>query len=105
MATTEVYEHLEVRPESTRHQLFLKHRNMTAGDLAGWIRANSATPEDAAENFDLSLAQVREALAYYAAHREMIDAEFAAETDEARTRGLLANQPPTHRAFDAGESR
>ena len=58
------YRYLVERPESGRQQLYLKGRNMTAGQLIYTMRANDLNAEAAAEDLALPLEQVREALVY-----------------------------------------
>jgi len=49
---------------------------MTVGQLVVTMRANQLSPEDAAADLDLPLAQIEEALAYYAIHRDLVDGEL-----------------------------
>ena len=74
------YGYLVSRPDSGREQPYLKGRNMTVGQLVYKMRANDMTPEEAAEDMDLPLMQVTEAVAYYETHTELIEAE--AEEDK-----------------------
>lgn len=73
------YEYLVTRPESDRKQVYLKGRKMTVGQLIYTMRANDLTEEQAAEEFDLPVAQVREAQAYYEMHREAVEADTEEE--------------------------
>ncbi len=45
---------------------------MTVGQLVYKMRANHQTAEQAAEDMDLPLEQVKEALAYYQVHHELV---------------------------------
>ena len=73
------YRYLVARPETGRSQLYLKGRSMTVGQLVYKMRANDLDAETAAEDMDLPLDQVHEALAYYETHRELIEVETAEE--------------------------
>jgi predicted DNA-binding antitoxin AbrB/MazE fold protein len=73
------YRHLVARADSWRHQLYVKGRNLTVGQLVSSMRADHLLSEQAAERYDLPLEAIQEALAYYQAHCEEIDAEVAAE--------------------------
>lgn len=76
LGTTDLYRFLIARPHPYRKQLSLKGRNMTVGQLLASMRAEDMTAAEAAEQFSLPLEQVEEALVYYAANEELIDAEF-----------------------------
>lgn len=69
------YQYLITRPEKGRRQPYLKGRNMTVGQLVYKMRANQFSIEQAAEDMDLPVEQVKEALAYYQIHRELIKSE------------------------------
>lgn len=58
------YAYLVARPHSWRKQLYLQGRNMTVGQLVATMRANKLSPEEAADDLSLPIAQVQEALAY-----------------------------------------
>lgn len=73
------YQYLVDRPETGRQQLYLTGRNMTAGQLVYKMRANDLSAEEAAQDMDLPLAQVKEAMVYYETHRDLIESEFAEE--------------------------
>ncbi|MBI4280436.1 MAG: hypothetical protein HY660_18440 [Armatimonadetes bacterium] len=85
-AQDRVYEFLVRRPHPWRKQLYLKGRNMTVGQLVAVMNANRWTPETVAEEYDLPVPQVREALVYYSAHRDLVDAELREEAQMLRTR-------------------
>jgi uncharacterized protein (DUF433 family) len=80
----DLYDHLVAAPHPWRRQLSLKGRTMTVGQLVATMRADDLTPETAAEDLDLPLAQIREALAYYETHRDLVDSEL--QEDERRLR-------------------
>jgi len=73
------YRYLVTRPEKGRSQPYLKGRTMTVGQLVYKMRANQLAAEQAAADMDLPVEQVMEALAYYQAHRDLIESEMAEE--------------------------
>jgi len=75
----EGYQYLVARDHSRRCQLYVKGRNLTVGQLVYSMRADHLLPEHAAERYNLPLEAIQEALGYYHAHREGIDAEAEAE--------------------------
>ncbi len=84
----EHYQYLVSRPETGREQLYLKGRNMTAGQLVYKMRANQMTEEQAAQDMDLPLDQVREAVAYYQIHRQLIESEINEEKQDLLSQGI-----------------
>ena len=84
--TFENYKYLVARPHPWRQQLYLKGRNMTVGQLAATMQANALSSEEAAEDLDLPLAQVREALAYYDLNRDLIELEMREEASRVAAR-------------------
>ncbi len=73
------YEHLVVRPESNYRQAYLRGRNMRVGQLIYKMRANQLSAEEAAEDMELPVEQVREAQLYYQINRELIEQETEEE--------------------------
>lgn len=74
------YRYLVKRPEKGHVQPYLRGRNMTVGQLIYAMRANNLTSDQAAQDFDLLVEQVREAQAYYQNHTELIASEIARDT-------------------------
>jgi len=70
-----------------RQQLCVKGRNQTVGQLVAILHAEGWTPEAAAENFELPVAAIYEALDYYHQHRELIEAEAAEERRRLEEKG------------------
>ncbi len=87
------YEHLVARPHPWRKQLYLQGRNMTVGQLVATMRANKLSIEEAAEDFSLPIAQVEEALAYYEAHSDLVNAELHEEKRYLRAQGYAVEPP------------
>lgn len=87
------YTHLVARAHPWRRQLSLRGCAMTVGQLVATMRANNMSPEDAASNLDLPLPQIEEALAYYAANHELIDAELREEKRRLQAKGYVVEPP------------
>ena len=88
------YQYLVARPETGRRQLHLVGRTMTVGQLVYTMRANGLEAEAAAKDLELPLEQVREALAYYETHRELIESEGEEDRRYLQERGV-ALEPQT----------
>jgi len=88
------YEHLEARPHPWRRQIYLRGRNMTVGQLVATMNANKLSPEEAAEDMDLPLAQVQEALAYHETNRDLVNTELREERHYLQDKGYLIEPPP-----------
>jgi len=82
------YQYLVTRPEKERNQLYLKGRNMTVGQLVYKMRANQLSVEQAAEDMDLPVRQVMEAIAYYQIHRDLIESEMEEEKQYLLSEGV-----------------
>jgi uncharacterized protein (DUF433 family) len=84
----EHYQYLVMRPEKERKQPYLKGRNMTVSQLVYSMRADQLSAEEAAEDMDLPVEQVMEALAYYHTHRELIESEVEEEKQYLLSQGV-----------------
>lgn len=84
------YRYLVARPHPWRRQLYLKGRNMTVGQVVATMQANALSPEEAAEDMDLPVAQVREALIYYDLHHDLVDLELREEANRVIERKSVA---------------
>jgi uncharacterized protein (DUF433 family) len=86
MSAPTIYRWLEPKPyKKFTNQLGIRGRNMLVWHLVADIVMRERTPEYVAENFHLPVEAVQEALEYYYANREWIDAEV---DEEARELGL-----------------
>lgn len=81
------YKYLVARPHPWRKQLYIKGRNMTVGQLIYSIRTNNLSEEDAANDFDLPLPAIKEALQYYALNKELIELEALEEKRSLQEKG------------------
>lgn len=67
---------------------------MTVGQLISTMEANDLTVEEAAEDLELPLEQVREAQAYYYTHQTLVDLEAREETTRLANKGYLSSGEP-----------
>jgi uncharacterized protein (DUF433 family) len=73
------WQYLVARAHPWRRQLYLKGRDMTVRQLVGTVKANKLTPEEAAEDLELPVEAVREALRYAEENEELLELEAAYE--------------------------
>jgi uncharacterized protein (DUF433 family) len=86
MSTTTIYQWLEPKPDKQcSRQWGIKGRNMLVWHLASEVVVNERQPEEVAADYRLPVEAIQEALAYYAANKEWIDAEVE---EEGRLLGL-----------------
>lgn len=91
------YQYLEARPGSNYRQLFLKGRRIRAEVVYHAIHGpDPYTPEEFAENYQVPLEAVFEALDYVARNQSVIQADHDREEASLRARGLLDGPPPTN---------
>lgn len=67
------------RTASGRPAAVLRGTNLHVRSIATAARDWQLSPEEIAEQYELQVGQVREALAFYDAHRSEIDVEIAAD--------------------------
>jgi uncharacterized protein (DUF433 family) len=83
------YQHLEPRPGSNYRQWFLKGRRIRAAVVDEAIHGpDPRTPEEFAQDFQVPLEAVLEALDYVARNRALIERERDREAADIRARGL-----------------
>jgi uncharacterized protein (DUF433 family) len=75
----EPWKYLVRRQHPWRKQLYVKGRNMTARQLVGAMKANEFDEATAADDYDLPIEAIREALAYVEQNKELLEAETEAE--------------------------
>jgi uncharacterized protein (DUF433 family) len=102
------WKYLEPRPGSSYRQLFVKGRRIRARVLYGryMSETNPQTPEQIAEDFDLPVEAVREAIAYCESNSPEIEEDFRRE--EALMEATGMNDPdykyhPTPRVIPSAE--
>lgn len=82
------YNYLVERPETGYRQPYLKGRNMRVGQLIYKMRANELSAEEAAQDMDLPMAQIREAQVYYQVNRDIIEREAEEEKAQLQAAGV-----------------
>jgi uncharacterized protein (DUF433 family) len=76
MSTETTYQWLEPKPyKKFTKQLGIKGRNMIVWNLVADVVVSGVSPEEVAANYRLPIEAVQEALEYYHANQEWIDAE------------------------------
>lgn len=78
----------------------IEGRTLRVMDVAAKVRFHHYSPEQIAEAFTLTMAQVHAALAYYFAHQANIDADIDEEIEwvrQAKEQGLGQSRPPLSR--------
>jgi uncharacterized protein (DUF433 family) len=93
----ETYRYLEHRADSWRRQPYLKGRRMTVANVVYGMRAYKLTPEEAAEDFDLPLEQIQEALLYYQRHPEIVQQDQDEERRYLESMGCPIDPPAVPR--------
>ena len=94
--TTTQWQYLEKRPHLWRKQLYFKGKRLKAFDVWMDMMVNKETPEEAAENWDLSLDAVMEAIEYCQTHQELLNQEAEEERRYLEERGISLEPKVTH---------
>jgi uncharacterized protein (DUF433 family) len=93
MATQVQYQHLETCPRSHYRQLWVKGRHIRAEVLYRLtVGLEPRTPEEVAQDYDLPIEAVQEAIDYAVRNQKLLDAERAREKARAEQLGL--DKPP-----------
>ena len=71
----ENWQYLVSRPHAWRKQLYIKGRKLLASTIWRDITANQMSPEQAAENWDLPLSAIYEAINYCENNQELLKLE------------------------------
>jgi uncharacterized protein (DUF433 family) len=82
------YRYLTPSHHPWRQQFYVKDRNQTVGQLVAILKAEDWTPEEAAENLELPVAVIHEALDYYHHQHDLIEAEAAEERRRLEEKGI-----------------
>ena len=77
MSTRTLDEHIELTPDTAGGRPRIRGRRITVQDIAIWHERLGKTADEIAAEYDLTLADVYAALAYYFDHREAIDERMA----------------------------
>jgi len=93
MSTQGQYQHLEPPPGSHYRQLWVKGRHLRAEVLYRLtVSAERRTPEEVAQNYDLPVEVVHEAIDYARHSQALLEAERVRE--EARMQPVGLHKPP-----------
>jgi len=79
MTPEPTWRYLEKRPHPWRRQLHIKGRRLTAFGIWMDMQVNEMMAAEAAENWDLPLAVIQEAIEYCETHRDLLEREAAEE--------------------------
>jgi uncharacterized protein (DUF433 family) len=82
------WQYLESRPHPWRKQLYLKGRRLKAFTVWSDMIANELTPEEVAENKELPLAAVTEAIKYCQSNQELLNREAQEERRRLEEKGI-----------------
>jgi hypothetical protein len=91
------WQYLEQRSSSWRKQLYLKGRKLRAFTLRANMIANSLTPEEAADNWELPLAAIDEVIEYCDTHQDLLRQEAEEEKRRLVSRGVELEPKTLHR--------
>ncbi len=82
------WQFLVTRSHSWHQQLYIKGRKLLASTLWQDMAANQMTPEQAADNWDLPLAAIHEAIHYCETHQDLIQLEADEERYRLQEQGV-----------------
>ncbi len=84
----ENWQYLVARPHAWRKQLYIKGRKLLASTICRDMTANQMSPEQAAENWDLPLSAIYEAIDYCENHQELLKLEADEERYRLEAKGV-----------------
>ena len=84
---SEQWQYLVSRPHPWRTQLYIKGRKLLASTVCQDLKINGMTVEQTADNWDLPIAAVHEAIQYCKRHQDLIKLEAAEERQRLELRG------------------
>ncbi len=84
----ENWQYLVARPHAWRKQLYIKGRKLLASTIWRDMTANGMSPEQAAENWDLPLSAIYEAIDYCESHQELLKLEADEERYRLEAKGV-----------------
>jgi uncharacterized protein (DUF433 family) len=91
MSSKTLDEHIERTPDTAGGRPRIRGRRITVQHIAIWHERLGKSADEIAAEYDLTLADVHAALAYYFDHREEIDERMA--EDRAFVQALRAHTP------------
>lgn len=90
------WQYLVERPHPWRRQLYIKGRKLLASTVWQDMIANKMTPEEAAENWNLPLCAIHEAVRYCESHTELLKLEAEEERYRLEEQGVSLEPKTTH---------
>jgi uncharacterized protein (DUF433 family) len=84
----ENWQYLTARPHAWRKQLYIKGRKLLVSTIWLDMSANQMSPEQAAENWDLPLSAIYEAINYCESHQELLKLEADEERYRLEAKGV-----------------
>ncbi|NBD31538.1 MAG: hypothetical protein GVY17_00820 [Cyanobacteria bacterium] len=90
------WQYLEKRPHPWRQQLYIKGRKLRAFTLWMNMIVNEMTPQQAAENWELPLAAIQEAIEYCETHQDLLEQEAQRERRHLEEKGIPLEPKTTH---------
>jgi uncharacterized protein (DUF433 family) len=73
------WQYLEQRPDGWRKQLYFKGKRLKAFDVWMTMLVEKMSPEETAEDWDLPLASIEEAIQYCQTHQDLLKREAEEE--------------------------
>jgi hypothetical protein len=95
--TTTQWQYLEKRPHPWRKQLYIKGRKLRAFIVWSDMIVNELTPLEVAENKELPLAAVYEAIEYCESNQELLKREAEEERRRLEEKGINLEPKTVHR--------
>ena len=89
----DAYPHIETTPGVAGGRPRIAGRRITVADVAVWHERLRLSADEISSAYDLSLAEVHAALAYYFDHREAVDRSLS-EADAFATRSARLSRRP-----------
>lgn len=81
------WQYLVARPHPWRTQLYIKGHKLLASTVWQDLKINNMTAEQAAENWDLPISAIHEAIQYCESHQDLIKLEANEERHRLETKG------------------
>ena len=94
--TTTQWQYLEQRFHPWRQQLFFKGKRLRPFTIWMTMQVEKMTPEETAEDWDLPLAAVQEAINYCEANRELLEQEAESERHYLEEQGVSLEPKTAH---------
>ncbi|NJL52025.1 MAG: hypothetical protein HC930_07005 [Hydrococcus sp. SU_1_0] len=90
------WQYLESRPSSRREQLYFKGKRLRPFTVWMTMQVEEMTPSEAAYNWDLSLDELAEAIAYCEANQDVLKQDAEAERRYLEERGIDLEPKTAH---------